>query len=267
MLKTAIIFLFGAAAGATAAAFFTKRFVEKKFDRISGENKELKEYLDFLRQKDEMGNLAENLGYVEKEGEELKEKEAQDQSKGKNKEKKVDYTAFYNKGALGPFGDMMVKSLEEMKKSDKEFELSKKIAKEQDEKMKKERDEYNKKLGLEDEHPVDSDEDDDSDEPEYDYELEKAIRMLNNGKKKIDVISAGEFDSYPYHDKVTLYYYTEDQILATEDEEELDDPEAYLGDALTKTGFDSNDSEALYVRNYSRGTDYEIGKVFGAFNE
>lgn len=235
MIKSAIIFLFGAAAGATAAAFFTKKFVEKKFNRISGENKELKEYLDFLRQKDEMGNLAENLGYVEKEGEELKEKEEADKSKGKNKEKKVDYTAFYNK----EFVDKAIQA------------VSENIVKER----------------LEDEHPVDSDEDDDSDEPEYDYELEKAIRMLNNGKKKIDVISAGEFDSYPYHDKVTLYYYTEDQILATEDEEELDDPEACIGDAITKTGFDSNDSEALYVRNYSRGTDYEIGKVFGAFHE
>lgn len=256
MIKGVIIFLFGAAAGGAAASFFTKKYVEKKFDRISGENKELKEYLQFLRDKDEAGNLAENLGYVEKEGEDLGEKESEASSK--DVDKKVDYTRFYKtvKDATGI-------DLEDADNIAKEMHKQYEAAKEYDEKLKKEREEYNAKL----EHPVDSDEDEDEEEEvKYDYETEQAIRMLN-GDKKMEIIDAGQYDSYPYHDKITLYYYTDDKILATEDDEEIDDWGALIGNAIEETGFDQNQSQAIYVRNYSRGTDYEIGKVFGAFHE
>lgn len=107
-------------------------------------------------------------------------------------------------------------------------------------------------------------------EPEDEYddndaEGERLSKEAAKGKPKL--IKSEEFlTSCPYHDKVTLYYYAVDGVLATEEEEEVEDYERLIGDALTKFGFDMNDETVIYVRNMALSTDYEIQKVFSSFS-
>lgn len=98
------------------------------------------------------------------------------------------------------------------------------------------------------------------------YEGMKANDERNSGKPP-KIVSKGEYDSeeFEHHDKVTLYYYSEDQVLATEDDEVIEDPRLQIGDALDKYGFRNNDEEAIYVRNYSLMTDYVIEKLDYAY--
>lgn len=103
-------------------------------------------------------------------------------------------------------------------------------------------------------------------EDEYvDFELKEQSERMSSGKMKPRIIRADEYDDYEFHDKINLFYYTEDGVLATEDYEVVDDPEALLGDALTKYNFIHNDEDTIYVRNFSRGADYEITKYHRAF--
>lgn len=232
--NSVIIFVLGAAAGGVAAFFGTQKYMEKKYSRISQENKELKEYLDFLRSRDEAENLSENLGYVAKDGENDQNESVKTVKNCKNdasegeKTKKTDYTRYYK----------------EAKREENAVKM-----------------ENYEEFMAENEHP-----EDDEPDPNEDYELKKAVELLNDTKKKPVIINSDEFDQYPYHDKVSLLWYTEDKILATENNEELDDPIAYLGEVFEKSGFtrEDNEDDVIYIRNFSRGTDYEIGKVYGS---
>lgn len=88
------------------------------------------------------------------------------------------------------------------------------------------------------------------------------------GGKAPKIISYESFcNDYPQFDKETLYFYTEDNVLATEEEEEVEDISRVVGDALEKYGFSSNDERTIHVRNMSFGTDYEIIKVWGSFRD
>lgn len=247
MMKALIIFVFGAATGSVAAFFGTKKYMEKKFERVSEENKELKEYLDFLRSKDEAGELAQNLGYTAKDGDAQNEAVKAD---GGKKEKKVDYTKFYKEvsdATNGLFSAGDIKNADErLSKAAAETKAMEQIL-------------------AEEQHPEDDESEEVVDKDEYD--LNEAMELLNNTKRKPIVIGPSEFDNYPYMDKTTLYYYQPDDVLATENDEELDDPDALLGEVFEQSGFKTNDEEVIYIRNFSRGTDYEIGKVFSPFHE
>ena len=111
------------------------------------------------------------------------------------------------------------------------------------------------------EHPVDSDED------EEDLALEATIEHRKNMTKKPKIISAeAAADLDAYIDHSVLLYYVEDEVLATENDEEITDPETFIGDALTKYGFiDNEDEEIIYVMNYELDTCYEIQKMEGTF--
>ena len=222
MMKGVIIFLSGAAVGGLTATLITRYVLKKKYHDQSEEKiKAMKEYVEFLRSKDEAGELCENLAYTSKNGEEVVKPEETSEEKqperfhADSKVKYVDYTSYYDKS--------------------------------------------------EEEHPLDDDEEDEQ------KAMEKAEKANNemNSKARPKVIKATDFDDpeYEHHDKVTLYYYTEDETLTTEDNEIIDDVPALLGDALTKYGFTTNDDQVIFVRNYQRGADYEIAKVFGAYIE
>lgn len=111
--------------------------------------------------------------------------------------------------------------------------------------------------------------------PREEYEKAEETAMaeadrLNNSQesnKKPKIVSKEEFDSpeYEYYDKVTLYFYKDDEVLATEDDEVIEDPFKYVGDALDKYGFRKNSENVIYVRNYRLVCDYEIDKVDNAF--
>lgn len=117
---------------------------------------------------------------------------------------------------------------------------------------------------AEEEHPEDdepADEDMDDILNAEDFEKEKKI---GHGPK---IIKASEYGEDPKLDCKQLIYYTDDETLATEEDEIVDDISGLIGDALTKYGFiNNNEEDSIYVRNECRGTDYEIIKVHGSYS-
>lgn len=106
------------------------------------------------------------------------------------------------------------------------------------------------------EHP----EDDFVEEPEVNEEIKKY--------KKPRLIKEEEFGELAGIEKQTLKYWTYDDTLTTEENEELKDQEFYVGDCLTKYGFKDNDEEReIFVRNGRLGTDYNIVKFDSSFAE
>lgn len=251
MLKNAIIFVIGAAVGGATAALITYKTMYDKIKKEADDKvRSMEEYVNFLRQKDEAGELLKNLDYVSKDGDEIQDyRESAEDSvgSGNSGDKKIEKkrrrgsTAVYT-----PYDQMYTGNGEHVDMTDPALS----------------------------EHPTDNDEEEggedgvDEDERkrlEYSRRINEDYERHKGDRPKL--IKAEEFDEYEYHDKVTLYFYTEDQILATEDNEIIDDPVAIVGDNLTKYGFNQNDEQVIFVRNIRRGTDYEIAKVFGPFEE
>lgn len=109
---------------------------------------------------------------------------------------------------------------------------------------------------AEEEHPYDSDEDDD--------DIHEALNDPSLKKKEPKLIKYEEFMSpeWEHHDKATLQYFTEDDVLATEEGEIIKNVQLHVGDALTKFGFKTNpDENVIFVRNFRLGIDYEIDKL------
>lgn len=98
------------------------------------------------------------------------------------------------------------------------------------------------------------------------YQMTKEMAYSKDKKPKI-ITGDSFYNEYPHFDKISLQYYFDDDILATEEDEEIDDVERVLGDTLDKYGFRNNDESVIYVRNLSMGTDYEVFKVRAAFGE
>jgi hypothetical protein len=74
------------------------------------------------------------------------------------------------------------------------------------------------------------------------------------------IITSEQFaDEHLDFDKVTLYYYDEDDTLTNENEEIISDPALLIGEeALVKFGENPYDDDTVYVRNERFGADYEI---------
>lgn len=98
------------------------------------------------------------------------------------------------------------------------------------------------------------------------YEISKETAAGKDKKPKI-ITGDSYYNEFPHFDKIALQYYFDDDILATEEDEEIDDVERILGDTLDKYGFRNNDESVIYVRNVAYGTDYEVFKVRAAFGE
>ncbi len=83
------------------------------------------------------------------------------------------------------------------------------------------------------------------------------------------VISQAEFDhGKPNHDKLSITYYEDDNTLADEQEEIIDDPDTVVGtDALLSFGKESDDEDIVYIRNDQLGIDYEISRIHGSYEE
>ena len=112
------------------------------------------------------------------------------------------------------------------------------------------------------EHP----EDDSEEEPDFveEPEVNEEIKKY----KKPRLIKEEEFGELAGIEKQTLKYWTYDDTLTTEENEELKDQEFYVGDCLTKYGFKDNDEEReIFVRNGRLGTDYDIVKFDSSFAE
>lgn len=111
------------------------------------------------------------------------------------------------------------------------------------------------------EHPKD-------DENEEDYVDEENEDEEVSKWKKPKLIKEEEFGEMSGFEQETLKYFVEDDILCTEENEVMKPQEFYIGDALTKYGFKDNpDETTIYVRNGKVGTDYEIVKIFGSYED
>ena len=117
------------------------------------------------------------------------------------------------------------------------------------------------KIMAESEHP--------EDDLISDEELnERRVADINeNNNSEPVLITSDDYEAYPYYDKEELTYYTEDDILANENDEIVDDVYSLVGDCLTRTSFIDNSEMVLYVRNGNVSTDFEINKIFGSYSE
>ena len=105
-------------------------------------------------------------------------------------------------------------------------------------------------------------------EAQADYEMYK---LNEDHKKALEenrppyVIDLSDFEmTCSHYFKETLHYYIHDRLVATDDDEIINVPDA-LGDCLDTSGFSENGDDLLYVRNDRLMVDYEIDKVFTAF--
>lgn len=175
-------------------------------------------------------------------------------------------------GVLGTRGYFKAKYEEEAEAEISEmrdYTNKKKERLDQLEKEQRERENYRSKIF---ENAYDDSEDDDA--PEGTHVVTDEERDYLEGQeissKRSNVIKLIPVDAYgsePGFDVGTLFYYTEDDILATEEEERIDNPEFYVGNCLDKFGFRDNDESSIYIRNYRVQYDYEICKVRSSFEE
>ena len=112
-------------------------------------------------------------------------------------------------------------------------------------------------------------EDDTEDEEEVDPNYFAGYQDSEEHKQKRKLppklIKQDEYGEDPKYEPVELYFYVGDGVLANEDEEIYEDHNYYVGDCLTRLGFDKNDESVIFVRNYSLGVDYQIKKVWSAY--
>lgn len=120
-------------------------------------------------------------------------------------------------------------------------------------------------------HPMDSDEDEEvvlsTEEEDYiqGYDLSSTHARDRSDKPKL--IKYEDYGEDSTLTQATLLYFVDNDILTTEDEEEVDDPTALVGNCLDKFGFKTNDDEkTIFVRNSKLGFDYEIIKVFESYS-
>lgn len=102
-----------------------------------------------------------------------------------------------------------------------------------------------------------------------DETLEDRANRLHekNRNRKPKIISVDELgDLEAYIEEKTLFYYTYDDVLTDEDDNEIDNPGYLVGDCLEKYDFANNDENVIYVLNYSIDTCYEIQKVRGSWS-
>lgn len=114
-------------------------------------------------------------------------------------------------------------------------------------------------------------------EERWDQEEEEAKRLYEEGKRESKeraanrskppkIISEADFwNKYPQYDAQTLMYYTEDDVLATEEDEEIFDVGMTIGDALERYGFMDNDESEIFVVNHRIGCRFQIQKVWGSY--
>lgn len=156
-----------------------------------------------------------------------------------------------------------------------------------DESEKEEQKEEESFCEVENEEPEDEAQDEETDAPSYtDYTAEYSSSddicdsaekespseedkpVKSSVKRRPRLIKEEEQGSLAGYYTETLKYYSYDDVLVTDANEELIDQDYYVGDTLTKYGFKDDDSQReIYVRNYALSIDYEIIKVLASFEE
>ena len=82
------------------------------------------------------------------------------------------------------------------------------------------------------------------------------------------IITIEEFtDDCVDYEKLSLYYYDEDDTLIDDRDDIIPNIYELIGDALTRFGEGSNDPDIVYVRNEAMACDYEIGRYYKRYQE
>jgi hypothetical protein len=82
-------------------------------------------------------------------------------------------------------------------------------------------------------------------------------------------ISASEMlNQKQWYTKLTFSYYAEDDILADDQDNLVDDPKDLVGEYFTEFfGMNEEDPNVIYIRNDDRETDYEIMKIDESYKD
>lgn len=168
------------------------------------------------------------------------------------------------------------RKVEEMRSEDNSFERDEESEKEARKEYVRNRDQKEKTnykdmykgldhlMNEETENTEIEDEDDvERDDVEETTPEEKAFeRQQKNKGRKPRIISTDEYSSLdPSIDQQCLFYYTLSDVLCDENEEPIDDPALFVGDALDKYNFKTSDERVIFVMNYDLDTCYEIQKL------
>lgn len=86
-------------------------------------------------------------------------------------------------------------------------------------------------------------------------------------EKEIFTVSEEEMETYDNFEDISLTYYAEDDILCDDGGEIIEDPEAVIGDALTKFGMKSGYPDTVYVINKRVRVIFEVLMVEGNYQE
>lgn len=111
----------------------------------------------------------------------------------------------------------------------------------------------------------DSYHDDEIEEEDADALGEYYTNQRENAKEPYTITEDEFSNTYIHYDKLTLFYYSFDDVLIDEDEDILDDPEAVVGDGLSRIG--EVEPDTAYIRNDKYGTDYVIIKLNKSYAE
>ena len=94
--------------------------------------------------------------------------------------------------------------------------------------------------------------------------IDPGLKMSEERDKRPELITYAEFGVAPDgqdRETDTLLYFVDEGILTNEQQEIIDDPEAFVGDTLDT--FTQEPASVLLVRNYKLGIDYNVTKMAG----
>lgn len=86
-------------------------------------------------------------------------------------------------------------------------------------------------------------------------------------EEEIFTVTEEEMEIYDNFENIDLTYYAEDDILCDDQEQVIEDPEAIIGDALTKFGLESDYPDTVYVINERVRAIFEVLMVEGSYQE
>lgn len=242
-IKNILIFMSGAAVGATGMYFGVKKYFETKADLEIAEVKQVYE--------DRVNEIEYHKSSIEGDLEGPKEIELKETvNRLNNKPDLTDYTKYFN--GNGQKMDGVSEILRDAKEEADATGLSEEELAEME--------------GPQDDEPYTDEEDRDQTLEFEDHQLNGASKDAIISDKEPYEIEASDYElTCSNYEKQALLWYQFDEILADEDEEEVADTYRLIGNVLDTSGFTDNDVDAIYVRNDKTMVDYEITKIYEAF--
>lgn len=96
---------------------------------------------------------------------------------------------------------------------------------------------------------------------------EKESPPEDEPEEEIFTVSEEEMEAYDNFEDISLTYYAEDDILCDDQDQVIEDPEAVIGDVLTKFGLKSGYPDTVFVINKRVRAIFEVLMVEGSYQE